>query len=259
MQFHQNDNLWTYGWVLACKRNDLPPDIIVDQWHTITGTVTCNPDVILTEFNESTCLSKWTPSISSTCGTALLTGRNDGTCTNDQPPLFYYTMDFTGCPDPQKCCPTCCRFEGYDLQDWKCTNGSKEECDTQTYDWGDGYIEPNGHWIPRSECNNNTPGVCQQLINLGYFTSGGAKFCFNFNNINNTRQTLGFAQGGGFHGTGRDGGYIFLQQQCGRWRLDINYPTGGGDYAGIHTFLDHEGACFPILPSVWQITEGACP
>lgn len=239
---------WNYIFPLTCGEGSY-----------IEGRIHCNKDVILTEFNQSTCLSKWTPWISSSCGNALLTGTNDGNCTNDKPPLFYYTMDFTGCPDPQKCCPTCCRFEGYNLQDWRCTYMSKEACDTQTYDWGNGYIEANGHWIPRSECNQNTPGICQHLINLGYFTNGGQRFCFQFNDINNTRQNMRFISGGGIMSYDIGNGYILLQQQCGRWRLDMSYPTYGGHYAVAHQFLDHEGACFPILPGVWQITEGVCP
>ena len=76
------------------------------EGNSITGTISCNPGVILTEFNPTSCETKWTGTISSTCGTVFLTG-NDGLCTNNVPPFWSVGGSFDGCPNPETCCPQC--------------------------------------------------------------------------------------------------------------------------------------------------------
>jgi hypothetical protein len=71
--------------------------------NSVTGTISCNPSVVLTEFNSTSCASKWSGSISSTCGTVSL-GVNNGNCSNNYPPLWPITANLTGCPS--NCCCT---------------------------------------------------------------------------------------------------------------------------------------------------------
>jgi hypothetical protein len=72
--------------------------------NSVTGTISCNPSVFLTEFNSTSCASKWSGSISSTCGTFSL-GVNNGICSNDYPPLWPITANLIGCPE--SCCDPC--------------------------------------------------------------------------------------------------------------------------------------------------------
>ena len=87
------DNMWSYTMPLSCGGN------------SITMTVSCNPNVILTEFNSLSCASKWSANISSTCG-AIYLNSNDGTCSNNDPPFWTMSGSFDGCPTPEECCPT---------------------------------------------------------------------------------------------------------------------------------------------------------
>ena len=84
-----NPNTWSYTVPLTCGA------------HSITGTISCNPQVVLTEFNSTSCATKWSASISSTCGNVSL-GTNDGMCSNDHPPQWPILGSLEGCPE--NCC-----------------------------------------------------------------------------------------------------------------------------------------------------------
>jgi hypothetical protein len=90
---------WTYTRPLACDGN------------SVTGTISCNPNIFLTEFNSTTCASKWSGSISSTCGSVSI-GTNDGNCSNDLPPFWPITSDLSTCPGGEEGCCNCCNLEG---------------------------------------------------------------------------------------------------------------------------------------------------
>jgi hypothetical protein len=92
---------WSYTKDLGCGNN------------SITGSITCNPSVRLTEFTPTTCLQKWSYSIGITCGSATLTF-HEGDCTNDNPGLMHFNFNLAGCPIPDLCClPACddCVYE----------------------------------------------------------------------------------------------------------------------------------------------------
>ena len=88
----KSGNSWTASLALKCAPN------------SVSMTISCNPNVILTSFNPTTCAQKWTATSSMSCSSATLVG-NDGNCTNDIPPWFTFYSDLVGCPG--NCCPGC--------------------------------------------------------------------------------------------------------------------------------------------------------
>jgi hypothetical protein len=92
VNFNQIGNTWQYTVPLTCGNN------------SIIGTISCNPAVVLTEFNSTSCATKWSASIVSTCGNVGL-GSNNGACSNDQPPVWPIIGDLVGCPDGCCDCP----------------------------------------------------------------------------------------------------------------------------------------------------------
>ena len=111
--------------------------------HEFTGTISCDPNVFLDTFNETTCGQKWTGIATTTCGHIIMTG-NDGDCTNDKPPRFTFNSDFIGCPE--NCCPGCNGYGVYSSCAGICAETTfiyDRECSNQG---------PNGYGVCGIDC-----------------------------------------------------------------------------------------------------------